>query len=258
MNQPYVKLNVENEVAHIEFYHPKQNSLPSSLLSDLKNTIISVSDNSDVKVVVLKSAGNRAFCAGASFDEMISIDDQDKGYAFFSGFADVINAIRTCPKLFIGRIQGKAVGGGVGLIASTDYCLASNDAEIKLSELNIGIGPYVIGPAVERKIGMSAMSQLTLKSDTFFSAKWSKQEGLFAEVHENHQELDLAVKKMTDLICTFNPDAVIEMKKLFWKGTEDWNTILKERARITGRLVLSSFTKNRLEYFIRNKNLPKN
>ena len=258
MNQPYVTLNIENEVAYVEFFHPKQNSLPSSLLLDLKNIIMSVSDNSDVKVVVLKSAGDRAFCAGASFDEMMTIDDENKGYAFFSGFADVINAIRTCPKLFIGRIQGKAVGGGVGLIASTDYCLASKHAEIKLSELNIGIGPYVIGPAVERKIGMSAMSQLTLKSDTFFSAKWSKQKGLFSEIYENHQELDLAVKKMTDLISTYNPDAVIEMKKLFWKGTEDWNTLLKERAQITGRLVLSSFTKNRLEYFKRNKNLPKN
>ena len=258
MNQSYVTLKIENEVAFIEFFHPKQNSLPSSLLSDLKNTIMSVSHNIDVKVVVLKSAGDRAFCAGASFDEMITIDNEEKGKAFFSGFADVINAIRTCPKLFIGRIQGKAVGGGVGLIASTDYCLATKHADIKLSELNIGIGPYVIGPVVERKIGMSAMSQLTLKSDTFFSTKWSKQKGLFAEVYENHQELDLAVKKMTDLVCTYNPDAVVEMKKLFWEGTEDWNTLLKERAQITGRLVLSSFAKNRLEYFKINKNLPKN
>lgn len=253
MNNPYVSLDIENEVAHIQFFHPKQNSLSSSLLLDLKNIIINVSQNEHVKVVVLESAGDRAFCAGASFDEMMTIDNEDSGKAFFSGFADVINAIRTCPKLFIGRIQGKAIGGGVGLIASLDYCFATKYAEIKLSELSIGIGPFVIGPAVERKIGTSAMSQLTIKSDTFFSAKWSEQKGLYSEVFDSSQELDQAVKKMTELICTYNPDAVKEMKKLFWEGTEDWNTLLKERAQITGRLVLSSFTKDRLRYFQKNK-----
>ena len=211
--------------------------------------ITNAGENDQIKVIVLKSGGDRTFCAGASFKELININDQATGKVFFSGFANVINAMRTCPKFIIGRIQGKTVGGGVGLAASTDYCMATKYASIKLSELNIGIGPFVVGPAIERKIGLSAMSQIAIDAATFYTASWAKQQGLFTHVFESTAELDVAVKATAEHLCTYNLNAMKEMKKVFWKGTEDWNTLLAERAEISGRLVLSEVTKEKLKDF---------
>ena len=174
MSDPYVKLDIINEVGYIEFFHPAHNSLPGDVLSDLAQTIIDAGNNDDIKVIVLKSGKDRTFCAGASFKELININDESTGKIFFSGFANVINAMRKCPKFIIGRIQGKTVGGGVGLAASTDYCMATKFAAIKLSELNIGIGPFVVGPAIERKMGLSAMSQIAIDANSFYPAEWAK------------------------------------------------------------------------------------
>jgi methylglutaconyl-CoA hydratase len=249
MTDPYVKQIIENEVAYIEFYHPTHNSLPGNILLELVEVITNAGENDQIKVIVLKSGGDRTFCAGASFKELININDQATGKVFFSGFANVINAMRTCPKFIIGRIQGKTVGGGVGLAASTDYCMATKYASIKLSELNIGIGPFVVGPAIERKIGLSAMSQIAIDAATFYTASWAKQQGLFTHVFESTAELDVAVKATAEHLCTYNLNAMKEMKKVFWKGTEGWNTLLAERAEISGRLVLSEVTKEKLKDF---------
>ena len=247
--EPYVKLVIENEVGYIEFFHPAHNSLPSDLLAKLANTITEAGENDAIKVIVLKSGGDRTFCAGASFNELISINDAATGKVFFSGFANVINVMRKCPKFIIGRVQGKTVGGGVGLAASTDYCMATKFAAIKLSELNIGIGPFVVGPAIERKIGLSAMSQIAIDANTFYSAEWAKQKGLFTHVYESTEELDEAVKITAEHLCTYNTEAMHEMKKVFWKGTDDWDELLAERAQTSGRLVLSDFTKEKLKTY---------
>ena len=249
MTSPYVKQTIENEVAYIEFFHPAHNSLPGNILAELAQTITDAGNNNDVKVIVLKSGGNRTFCAGASFKELININDEATGKVFFSGFANVINAMRKCPKFIIGRIQGKTVGGGVGLAASTDYCMASKFAAIKLSELNIGIGPFVVGPAIERKMGLSAMSQIAIDANSFYPAEWAKQKGLFTNVYESTEELDEAVKATAEHLCTYNPEAMTEMKKIFWRGTDDWDDLLAKRAQISGRLVLSEFTKEKLKGF---------
>ncbi|GGG56336.1 enoyl-CoA hydratase/isomerase family protein [Bizionia arctica] len=249
MTEPYVKLNIKNEVGYIEFFHPAHNSLPGDLLAKLANTITDVGNNYKIKVLVLKSGNDRTFCAGASFKELININDEATGKIFFSGFANVINAMRKCPKFIIGRIQGKTVGGGVGLAASTDYCMATKFASIKLSELNVGIGPFVVGPAIVRKIGLSGMSQIAIDADTFYSAEWAKQKGLFTQVFETTDALDEAVKEFAENLCTYNLEAMKEMKTIFWEGTEDWDNLLAERAAISGRLVLSEFTKEKLKGF---------
>ncbi len=197
----------------------------------------------------MKSGGDRTFCAGASFKELIHINDEATGKIFFSGFANVINSMRKCPKFIIGRIQGKTVGGGVGLAAATDYCMATKFAAIKLSELNIGIGPFVVGPAIERKVGLSAMSQIAIDANTFYSAEWAKQKGLFTHVYENTLALDKAVRTTAEHLCSYNTEAMKEMKKIFWKGTDNWDTLLAERAQISGKLVLSDFTKEKLKGF---------
>ena len=246
---PYVKVEVENEVGYIEFFHPAHNSLPGGLLAKLAKTITEAGENDDIKVVVLKSGGDRTFCAGASFNELININDEATGKVFFSGFANVINAMRKCPKFIIGRVQGKTVGGGVGLAASTDYCMGTKFAAIKLSELNIGIGPFVVGPAIERKMGLSAMSQIAIDANTFYSAEWAKQKGLFTHVYDTTEALDEAVKKTAEHLCTYNTEAMLEMKKVFWKGTDNWDELLAERAQTSGRLVLSDFTKEKLKGF---------
>ncbi len=231
------------------FFHPAQNSLPGDLLAKLADTITKAGNNEEVKVIILKSGGDRTFCAGASFNELISITDAGTGKVFFSGFANVINAMRKCPKFIIGRIQGKTVGGGVGIASATDYCMATKFAAIKLSELNVGIGPFVVGPAVERKLGTSGFSQIAIDANTFYEAEWARQKGLYNQVYDTLEELDEAVQKFTENLCNYNPEAMKEMKKVFWKGTEDWDKLLAERAVISGRLVLSDFTKETLKRF---------
>ena len=250
MTKPYVNTTIINKVGYIEFFHPAHNSLPGDILADLAKAITDAGSNQAIKVIVLKSGGDRTFCAGASFKELSSINDKNTGQVFFSGFANVINAMRKCPKFIIGRIQGKTVGGGVGLAASTDYCMATKYAAIKLSELNIGIGPFVVGPAIERKIGLSAMSQIAIDANSFYEPEWAKQKGLFAKVFETTEELDQAIKETAEHLCTYNPEAMKEMKKVFWQGTDHWDDLLAERAAISGELVLSEFTKRKLKRFL--------
>jgi len=250
MSEAYVKIDKEESgLATIEFFHPKHNSLPSEVLRELANTINEAAADEEIKLIVLKSGGERTFCAGASFDELIQIEDFETGKEFFMGFARVINACRKCPKLIIGRVQGKAVGGGVGVASTVDYCMATKFASVKLSELNVGIGPFVVGPAVERKVGISAMSQMTINADQFYDAEWAKQNGLFAEVFDSAEELDEGVERMADYLLSKNPDAQKQLKEIFWEGCENWDELLEKRAEMSGRLVLSDYTKEILSKY---------
>ena len=238
---------IDKHVATIEFGHPASNSFPSELLERLTNKLNELSGNDDVRVIILKSEGAGAFCAGASFDELMSITNLSEGKAFFNGFANVINAMRTCSKLIIGRVQGKAVGGGVGLASACDYVLATVNSTIKLSELTIGIGPFVIAPAVERKIGKSALSHLSLNATEWKNAYWAKEKGLYAEVFDTIKELDKEVDFLANKLASYNPEALSQMKKILWENTDHWEELLIERAEISGELVLSEFTKNALK-----------
>jgi methylglutaconyl-CoA hydratase len=244
-----IKVTIKNKIAEIEFKHPQSNSLPGNILQKLAETITKLGKNKEVKLLLLKSAGNRVFCSGASFDELISIDDLETGRKFFSGFANVINAARKCPKIIVGRVQGKAVGGGVGMAAAVDYCFATKFAAVKLSELALGIGPFVVGPAVERKIGTAAMSQLTINATEWKSAEWAKEKGLYTEIYDSVEDMDKAIEKLTDNLRLSNPKAMTLLKKVFWKGTEDWDELLAKRATISGELVLSEFTRNAINKF---------
>ena len=236
---------IENKIATLEFGHPASNSFPSDLLNRLRNELNTLSDNLEVSVIVLKSSGAGAFCAGASFDELLAVSNQEEATQFFSGFANVLNAMRNCSKIVIGRIHGKAVGGGVGIIAACDYALATTESAVKLSELAIGIGPFVIEPALSRKIGKSAMTEMTLDTD-WKSAAWANQKGLYSKVFSTTTELDTVITAFANKIASYKPKALVEMKKVFWEGTENWNTLLYERAEISGKLVLSDFSKKAL------------
>ncbi len=244
-----VEVFVNESIARIEFFHPQSNSLPGELLRKLASTITEVSNRDDVKVVVLQSKGEKAFCAGASFDELLSIENMEMGTRFFNGFALVINAMRKSNKLIIGRVHQKAVGGGVGLAASVDYCMATTKASVKLSELAVGIGPFVVGPAVERKMGMSAMSQLAINASEWQSAQWAREKGLYSEVFETEEELDNAVNDLANKLATSNPEAMMELKRIFWQGTDHWDELLPQRAGISGKLVLSDFTRAAIQKF---------
>ncbi|MGQ0739253.1 MAG: enoyl-CoA hydratase/isomerase family protein [Bacteroidota bacterium] len=249
MNEAYVKSELHKGIKTIEFFHPQSNSLPGKILHELAAAITHAGEDPGTVVIILRSAGEKAFCAGASFDELAAIQNEKEGLAFFSGFAHVINAMRRCPKFIIGRIQGKCVGGGVGLAAAVDYAIATEAAEVKLSELAVGIGPFVVGPAVERKIGVSAFSQLAIDASMWRNANWARMKGLFAEVHENTASMDEAIGRLSLTLSLSSPAAMAEMKKVFWKGTEHWEQLLPERAAISGRLVLSDFTKNAIAKF---------
>lgn len=244
-----VEVVVNEGVATISFFHPMSNSLPGSLLRNLALQISEAGKREDVKVILLKSEGEKAFCAGASFDELIAIEDFETGKTFFSGFALVINAMRECPKLIVGRVHNKAVGGGVGIASSVDYCFATSKASIKLSELAVGIGPFVVGPAVERKIGLSAMSQLAIDATEWRSAQWAKEKGLYADVFDTEEDMDAAIHALLGKLAKSNPEAMYDLKKIFWQGTEHWSSLLFERAEVSGRLVLSTFTKEAIAKF---------
>ena len=246
---PYVTTTVADSVATIEFYHPSHNSLPSHILASIVTEIESNDRNSDVEVVVLKSGGDRTFCAGASFDEMLAINDKESGQSFFMGFANVINACRKCSKLIIGRVQGKAIGGGVGLASAVDYCIASKYASVKLSELAVGIGPFVVGPAVERKTGLSAMSHLAINATEFMTAQWAKEKGLFNEVFDTVEQVDAYVKHLSQILVNQSKEAKAELKSVLWSGTENWDQLLRDRAEISGRLILTEDAKNAMAKF---------
>lgn len=249
MENGNVLLDIKDKIGTITFFHPQSNSLPENLLNKLTDTITECGNNDDVNIIILKSEGERVFCAGASFDRLITINDKKAGHDFFMGFANVINSIRKCPRLIIGRVQGKAVGGGVGLASAVDYCLATKFASIKLSELAIGIGPFVVSPVVERKIGISAMSQLAINATEWKTANWAKQKGLYAEVFDDIETLDKAVYLLATKLANSNPEAMRLLKKIFWEGTEHWVDLLPKRAAISGELVLSDFTRNAIEKF---------
>jgi len=247
--EAYVKLDVENGKGTIEFFCTQSNSLPGNILDELSSTITKAGKDDSIKVIILKSAGERAFCAGASFDELVAIDTPENGKKFFSGFANVINAARKCPKFIIGRVQGKAVGGGVGMASATDYCFATKFASVKLSELAIGIGPFVVGPAVERKIGTSAFSAMTINAGKWFDAAWAREKGLYTEVFDSVEQMDVEIDKLTSTLSKSNPEAMEGLKKIMWEGTEHWDALLMERAGNSGKLVLSDFTKDAIAKF---------
>lgn len=245
----YVKTEIHNHIASIEFYHPQSNSLPSRLLSELAHEIMHAGNDSNVRVVILRSAGSGAFCAGASFTELASIQTEQQGTHFFSGFAHVINAMRKCPKLIIARVHGKCVGGGVGLVAAADYAIALEGAEIKLSELSIGIGPFVVGPAIERKMGLSAFSQLAVDASIWRNGDWARRKGLYAELHPSLESMEESIERLSNNLAHANPEATAELKKTFWHDTAHWDHLLHERAVISGKLVLSQFTKEAIQKF---------
>jgi methylglutaconyl-CoA hydratase len=247
--EAYVKITIESSIGTIEFFHPQSNSLPGHILGKLTSAITKAGEDDNIKVIVLKSAGERAFCAGASFDELVAINTPENGTKFFSGFANVINAARKCPKFIIGRVQGKAVGGGIGMASATDYCFATKFASAKLSELAIGIGPFVVGPAVERKIGTSAFSAMTINATKWFDASWAREKGLYTEVFDSLEEMDIEVEKLASTLSKSNPEAMEGLKKVMWQGSEHWDELLMERAVSSGTLVLSDFTKNAISKF---------
>ncbi len=241
--------HIDHCIATVTFSHPKSNSFPGELLQKLVGTFDRLSIDDKVKVIILQSEGAKAFCAGASFDELLKVKTVEEGKVFFSGFATLINSMRKCSKLIIGRAQGKSVGGGVGILAACDYVFATEAADIKLSELSIGLGPFVIAPALERKMGLSALSELSLNAKSWKTAYWAEKKGLFNTVFENQRDLDKGIDILAHQLSQYNPEALFEMKKIFWEGTDLWDELLYQRAEISGKLALSDFTKKALANF---------
>jgi len=248
MNEGFVKSEIKNKIATITFYHPKSNSLPSGLLKEMTEKFYQLSDDKNVSVIILKSEGEKTFCAGASFDELLLIDNYEIGKEFFMGFARLINSMRKCKKIIVGRIHGKVVGGGVGLVSTCDYNLALNTASIRLSELSLGVGPFVVGPPIERKIGKEAFVEMSLDCE-WRSALWAKNNGFYNNIFESIDELDSNLNSYVLQLSERNPQALSKLKRIFWEGTEHWNELLEQRAENSGKLVLSDFTKKIIKEF---------
>lgn len=240
---------IKNKVATVEFGHPASNSFVAEMLDRLTSEFKKLSNDDSISVIVLRSEGDRTFCAGASFDELMAVSTVEEGKIFFSGFANVINAMRSCKKVIVGRVQGKTVGGGVGLASACDYVFATVEAAIRLSEFTIGIAPLVIGPAVERKIGTAAISEMSLSPTEWKNAYWAQEKGLFAKVFDDSKKMDDELHFFAEKLSSYNPEALEEWKTVLWAGTSDWDTLLVDRAALTGKLVLSEFTKNALSKF---------
>jgi methylglutaconyl-CoA hydratase len=249
ITQGGIYTEVKNGIGTVSFFHPKSNSLPSKVLKEFAEAIYAMGNDANVKLIVIKSEGNGAFCSGASFDELLSLTEFDAAKEFFMGFARVINAIRKVNKFVLGRVQGKAVGGGVGLACSVDYCFATTNASVKLSELAVGIGPFVVGPAVERKIGTSAFTSLAINAAEWRDAQWAKNTGMFMDIYSTEVEMDEAIEKLAHTLANSSADAMRELKRVAWQGTENWDEFLEQRAEISGRLILSDFSKNFINTF---------
>lgn len=245
----HITTSHEHGITTIEFFHPQSNSLPGAILNALALQVHAEGLNDKTKVIVLRSGGEKAFCAGASFDELAAIQNEEEGYQFFNGFAHLINDMRKCPKIIIARIHGKCVGGGVGVAAAADYAIAVDGADIKLSELAIGIGPFVVGPAVERKIGLSAFSQLAIDAASWRPADWARRKGLYAELHNDVAGMDDSINRLADTLSHYSPEAMKNLKDVFWKDTGHWDELLKKRAAVSGKLILSDFSKNFIAQF---------
>jgi methylglutaconyl-CoA hydratase len=248
MDKAFVNYDIRDKVGIITFYHPKSNSLPSDILNELANKIKIAGEDDKINIIVLRSEGDKSFCAGASFDELLNIETFEQGREFFLGFARVILEMKNAPKFILTRVQGKAVGGGVGLIAASDYALAYKDASVKLSEYAVGLGPNVIGPAVERKIGKAAFSQMSIDFE-WYNSTWAMNKGLYANVYYTISDLDEAIVKLAQKLAEASPLAARELKKIFWEGTDNWEQLLEQRAEISGRLVMSEYTKNYINQF---------
>jgi methylglutaconyl-CoA hydratase len=244
-----VTARVEDGIATIHFAHPKGNSLPGELLRRLADAVDEVGADREARVVVLRSGEPGPFCAGASFDELRRIDDAETGKEFFMGFARLILAMRRCPKFIVARVHGKVVGGGVGVVAASDYAMASAGASVRLSELAVGIGPFVVGPVIQRKIGLGALQALAVDAAAWRDAAWGERHGLYAHVVPVGEDLDAAVERITTQLAAFNPEAMARMKATFWDGTEQWDALLEERAAMSGALVLSDFTRQAIAAF---------
>ncbi len=244
-----VTLELDSGIATVRFGHPKGNSLPGSLLRKLAEQVTALSNDPEARVIVLRSEGAGPFCAGASFDELVAIADAAAGKEFFMGFARLILAMIRCPKFVIARVHGKAVGGGVGVLAASDYAVATNDAAVKLSELAVGIGPFVVGPVIERKIGLAAFSQLAVDAAGWRDADWALRHGLFAEAVAGTSALDERIATLSRRLADSNPEAMWRMKQAFWLGTEGWPALLEQRAEMSGTLVLSEFTRTAIARF---------
>jgi methylglutaconyl-CoA hydratase len=249
VKQGHVKVEREHGIATIEFFHPQSNSLPGQLLHTLAKHIHSEGLDKKNKLIILRSGGDRVFCSGASFDELASISNREQGNRFFAGFAEVINAMRKAPQFIIARIQGKCIGGGVGLAAAADYAIATDNADVKLSELAVGIGPFVVGPAVQRKIGLAAFSEMAIDAGTWRHADWARRKGLFSELHSSIELVDDAIVRLGNTLSHSSPEAMHEIKKMLWAGTEHWDELLAERAGISGRLILSDYSKQFIASF---------
>lgn len=242
-------VHIEHRVATVKFSHPKQNSFPRQLLQRLTKTFEDIALNKEVHVILLKSDEDHVFSAGASFDELLQINSPEEGKHFFMGFANLINAIRKCPQPVVGRIHGRAIGGGVGLVAACDYAIATEKASVKLSEIAIGIGPFVISPAVSRKIGVAALSELALTAHQWKNAYWAKEKGLYAQVFDNSSKMDKELDLLLSKLASYSPQGVAALKKSLWNGTDHWDQLLAENAAISGRLVLSDITQQTLKTF---------
>ncbi len=247
--EPYVKSTISGKIAEIEFFHPAGNSLPSNMLAELTTSFEQIAQHSDINVIILKSGGEKAFCGGANFDELIQIENIEQGRQFFSGFANLINAIRKAPQIVIGRIHGKTVGGGIGLACACDYTIGSVQAQLKLSELAVGIGPFVVGPAIERKAGISAFAEMALEPAVWKPAEWAYQKGIFQYLAKDILELNNKTEALAFQLTEYNPDALRELKKIFWQNAQHWDALLTQRAEISGQLVLGEFVKSFIQKF---------
>lgn len=244
---------ISKGIATIEFGHPKANSLTSALLEGLMQEFNSLSENDKVSLILLKSKGEGAFCAGASFDELLQIDNLTDATHFFNGFANVFLAMRNCKKPIVGQIQGKATGGGVGLIAACDYTLATENAWIRLPELAIGIAPFVIAPVLIRKIGTTALNEMYMTPNLWKESHWAQRYNLYTQVLKNIKELNEQTAHFTENLAKINSNVLAEMKQITWKNTENWSEELHKNATLSAKFLLSEETKSILMNFKNSK-----
>ena len=214
MNETCLLVDRNNAIATVTLNRPQvHNAFDETLIADVTACFARLSEDAEVRAIVLRGAGE-SFCAGADLHWMgrMAGYSQEENRADADALQRMFDVIATCPKPTIARVQGGAIGGGVGLVAVCDVVIAAPEAKFALSEVRLGLVPAVIAPYVLQKIGMGAARALFVTGERF-NAEEALRIGLVQQVVAAI-ELDAAIQKKLEWILHAGPNAIAAAKRL--------------------------------------------
>ncbi len=250
-----IDIGFNGPVATVTLNRPdSHNAFNPEMIGAITAAFRSLGDNPVVRVIVLTGRG-RSFCAGADVGYMRETADYtfEENVADGQAIFDLMQAVDSCPKAVVGRINGAAIGGGAGLTACCDIAIAVERAKFAFSEVRLGIVPAIISPFVVAKIGAANSREMFLTGERFLAPK-ALEIGLVQQVAADEAALDSAVQERVEQLLMAAPGAQADAKKLIRtvsgqpkEAMRDFTTdlIARRRASGEGREGMSAFLEKR-------------